>query len=616
MLRMTFIVLGAVVTWLSSDTLPGQTPEGAAKLRHARAFEQAGDLERAASLYGELWRADPANPVFFEGYQRLLVQLKEYDQAITLIRSRLNTTPHDITLRGSLGTVYYRAGREKEAQEIWESALTEGPPTQQRYRIIAGVLGENRLLDRAADVYRRGRVALGDEQLFTLELAQLLALSMDYRGATVEYLRWLQRNPAQISFVQSRLGAFTWKDEGRRVAIGAVQEALRQGDNLRLHELLAWLYLEGKQFDLALEITRTIDRASHARGNTLYTFAERAYREGAFSIAATAYDEAASVPLAGTRLAAARYGYALAISELEYPRDEDSELAPAGPSGDTPPRAIAAFRRVIEEYPRTEYAARALYQIGRLLFEEQFDLDGAIDSFRKAAQEFAGPGPLRHELALRTGQVLLAKGDTAEAAKLFTGIARAPDALPDQSDEASFRIAELEYFACRFDSALALLNAITVNPRADFANDALEMKAFLQEQHGAGDEPLQLMARADLLARRHAFTEAAAMALEITRRFPVSPTADDALLRAAGWQNAAGQASDAVSTYDRLMTEYRETSPLLDRALFRLAQLYETSLLDRGRALSAYERFLNDFPNSVLLAEARRHVRRLRGEVL
>ena len=78
----------------------------------------------------------------------------------------------------------YRAGREKEADEAWEKALAIRPANPNSYRLVASTMVENRLLDRAVATYRRGREACNDPMLFTMELAQLLVASMDYKGAT------------------------------------------------------------------------------------------------------------------------------------------------------------------------------------------------------------------------------------------------------------------------------------------------------------------------------------------------------------------------------------------------------------------------------------------------
>jgi tetratricopeptide (TPR) repeat protein len=83
-----------------------------------------------------------------------------------------------------------------------------------------------------------------------------------------------------------------------------------------------------------------------------------------------------------------------------------------------------------------------------------------------------------------------------------------------------------------------------------------------------------------------------------------------------GLQFSAGFYADAVATYERLLTDFRENSILLDRAQFQLAETYEAGMRDTLKAIAAYEKLLADYPSSVLADEARRRIRRLRGEAL
>jgi thioredoxin-like negative regulator of GroEL len=109
------------------------------------------------------------------------------------------------------------------------------------------------LLDKTAVVYRRARAACNDPNLFTLDLAQLLAVSMDYAGATAEYLRYLSQAPMQLLYVQNRMAQFTAKEEARNAAIDVVREAQRKSQDVNLHRLLGWLLMEGKRYDEAFE---------------------------------------------------------------------------------------------------------------------------------------------------------------------------------------------------------------------------------------------------------------------------------------------------------------------------------------------------------------------------
>ncbi len=593
-----------------------QTPDAASKFRLAGALEQAGDLEHASQLYRDLTSGDPLNAVYTEALQRTLVQLKRYDEAIALVNSRLERFPGDISSMTALGTLNFRAGREKEAAAAWDRVLALDPSNPNLYRIVASAQVENRLLDRAADTYRRGRSAIGDQTLFTLELSQLLVATMDYKGATLELLAWLEQNPAQTNFVQSRLTSFSSKPDGRNAAIGVIRDALRGKEDLHVFGLLAWLYMEGRDYDRAYEAYVEIDRLAASHGLGILSFADRAAHDRVFADAARAYREALSMPLPEERRPAAMLGYATALKEMSGANDSTGS-APDRSTGAVPETrssggAASAFNDIVTRYPHTRYAAISLFQIG-VIRMEQSDLGGAQEAFDRAREEPAAPPALRYDIGLNLGALAILKADTAAARTAFQAVSAAPDASPDQSDEANFRLAEIEYFAGRFENASRLLDAMSLNLKADIANDALALKAFLSENLGTPDALAQF-ARADLLARQHRNAESIALFQQVIRRFPQTLLIDDALMKVAALQAGAGLFQDAITTYRTLLEKFKESSISLDRAQFQMAEVYEVGMKNIPAAIGAYQQLLAAYPNSLLAEQARKKIRALRGE--
>jgi tetratricopeptide (TPR) repeat protein len=591
-----------------------------AKFRLAQTFEQAGDHERAAALYRELLQKDPANLLFADGLQRALVQLKRYDEAVQLLQQRIAMVPGDVNLRATLAGVYQRSGREQEARAEWEGILARGGANPTLYRVVASSMIEHRLLEQASDIYRRGRTACNDPALFTLELAQLRIAMMDYQGASRELVSWLLLNPAQIGFVQGRMAGFVTKPEGRQAAVSVVEEALANRRDVRLYELLSWLSLEGKEYERALELTRTIDELTRAQGVAVLQLADRVFRAGAFALAARAYREALNAPLPPRQVPAARYGYAGAL--MESALRGDSLRQPVGSAhlrtSESAARfqeALDAYQTVIREHPRTEFSAKAYYQIGILQFTRLFDCDAALASFDHVEEEAGAVRMIRYDVALKRGQVYLAKGDTARANREFASVARTAGATPDQQDEAEFRLAELAYFGGHAEEAVARLDSITVNLRADYANDALQLQSFLMENSPAADG-LALFGQAELLARQRKNSEAVALLQKVVAQYPASSLVDDALLRIGELQAEAGFSAEALATYERLLTQFREGSIALDRAQFNIAETLQFDLRDREKAIAAYEKVLADYPQSVFSALARKRVRLLRGDQL
>ena len=620
MARLRRIVpVGAAILLLGVSSSLCQTLDADTKFRLAQGLERAGELERAAQMYGELYLRNPSSPVLFDALQRVLVQLKHYDDAIALVRDRLSANPSDVALRGALGSVEYKAGREQEAYQEWDSILADNPKNVNVYRMLAGEMIENRLLDRAAEVYHRGRAASGDSSLFCLELAQLLVASMDYSGATNEYLRWLDRNPAQTGFVQNRMAAFSAKPDGRAAAIQAVQEALHEREDARRYELLGWLYLEGNEFDRAFTVYRTLDKLANRQGGALYEFAERAYKAGAFEVAARAYQEAIDAPMPKARIPYAMYGYATSLKDLGLQSDSVRgpfmNLAAQGQES-TPvlDRAIAAFREIIGAFPHTEFSAKSWYQIGTLESDRFNALDGALASLGRAEQELQGVNVIRQQILLKIGEILILKGDTARAAQRFKNVAADPGATPDQIDEANFRLAELDYFVAHFDAAADRLASISLNLTANYANDALELEAFLTENRSSVPAALQEYAHASFLARQRKNSEAISVFRHVADTYPTAPLADDALMSAAMLLAKSGMFNDAVVLYGRVLTQFKEHGTLLDRAEFRIGEIYQYGLRDVPKALEAYEKLLVDFPRSIFAEESRNRIRQLRGE--
>jgi tetratricopeptide (TPR) repeat protein len=599
----------------------GQSADQSARFRLAQSYEQAGNFEDAAKVYQQLYNEDPTNYPYFDGLRRVQMQLKNYDIIERLIQRRLAVDPRDVSLLSMLGGVYYKAGREREAEDTWEKTLATDPKNPNVYRVVTNVLLENRLLEKTAETYRRARAACGDPNLFTLDLAQLLAITMDYAGATVEFLRWLKQNPTQLAFVQGRMAAFTGKEEGREAALEVVKTELKKDDDIRLLELTSWLYLEGKNYDDAFETCKKIDRATNAKGASLYTFAERAFKEKAFDVAARAYREAINTPIASARLPYAKYGYACCLKELSALSDTLSIRVTSGsiPVSEAQPiyaGATAYFREIIKEYPRSEFSARSYFQIGIIQFQRFFDLDGALHSFESVEREVPGPAVVLHDVSIKIGEVLTAKGDTARASQKFLTVINAPDATPDQQDEATYRLAEIEYFAGQFEAASHHLESITSNLKADYANDALALLAFLQENQATTVAALKDFARADFLSRQRKNTEAIPIFLDVIKRFPQALLVDDALMKVGALQAQARLFTDAIASYERLIAEFGQTSIALDRARYNIAEIYQFGLHDTPKAIAAYERLLAEYPQSLLVAQARKRIRQLRGDAL
>lgn len=133
--------------------------------------------------------------------------------------------------------------------------------------------------------------------------------------------------------------------------------------------------------------------------------------------------------------------------------------------------AIARYRQVVDQYPRTPTAPLALYHLGNTLVQAN-DLSAAIEAFQRFLALYGSSNPSMAGLVQqRLAYVYLLKGDRDQAVKALTGILETPGTL--NRDQALFELARLEESQSRPEGALAhYQELIKTYPNSPFTSEA------------------------------------------------------------------------------------------------------------------------------------------------
>ena len=595
-----------------------------AKLRLAQSFEQAGSWDRAVTIYESLLESNPQNFVILEGLRRSYMELKQYDKAMELVRQQLRGNPTDENLLSILGGLYDLAGRPQAADSIWHVVIKKDPKNANLYRLIAAQLIDHRQYDRAIEIYLEGREATKNHSLFVEELASLYGALHQYESATHEYVKIVRTNPQQATYVQSRLSSFTGREEGRRAALGVIRdEVAKNTEEVPLYSILAWLFMEGKQYEAALEQYRIIDRLTKANGSELFQFGQRATQEHAYLASAKAFREVVDAKPAANIVPFARFGYARAIEELSVENDTIARAPGHLSSGagrgsavsETQPTfqgALALYESLIMDHPNTETAMQALFRIGTIRFTRFFDLSGAAAAFDKV-RTMPFSTNLMYEATLSLAEVQTARNDLERTRGEYDRLLKSS---PEQyRDRILFHLAELNYFEAKFDSASAVLQRISSNATNDLTNDALQLLYFIQENKAAGQAALTEFALADLMVRQRKYSEAVVRFQSVLTQYPTTALVDDATMRIGELQLLLNRVDDALAVF-RTVTNDMPASVLRDHAQMRIGEIYEDRLKNKQKAIEAYEHVLANYPTSLFVEEARKRIRMLRGDSL
>lgn len=155
-------------------------------------------------------------------------------------------------------------------------------------------------------------------------------------------------------------------------------------------------------------------------------------------------------------------------------------------------QAIAKYRQIVEQYPRTPTAPLALFQAGNALVQVN-DLGGAIEAYQRFIALYGSNPGFAGLVQQRLAYVYLLKGDREQAVKALTGILEMPGAL--NRDQALFELARLEESQSRPEGALAhYQELIKTHPNSPFASEAMIRTKILDVKKapdpGAGPSPI------------------------------------------------------------------------------------------------------------------------------
>ena len=132
--------------------------------------------------------------------------------------------------------------------------------------------------------------------------------------------------------------------------------------------------------------------------------------------------------------------------------------------------AIALYKRIVEEYPRTSTASLAAFHLGNALAQAN-EFDAAIEAYKRFILMYGSNTSLSGLVQQRLGYAYLLKGDRDQAAKAYSAVLDIPGAL--NRDHALFELARLEESLSRPEGALAHYQDLMKSyPNSPLANEA------------------------------------------------------------------------------------------------------------------------------------------------
>jgi tetratricopeptide (TPR) repeat protein len=577
------------------------------ELELARAWERDGQLEKALTIYQQLYEKDSLHADVLLGLKNIYKTLGYHDARRSLIQKQVRRDSLNIVLRIELADAWYRQKAVAEGEREVDRILSMKEAGESVYRLVASMLIENRRLDEVESVYRRARTTFKNENLFVLDMARLHTYRGDYYRATQELIRFTA-GQSDLTYLESQLSQFPDTEKETHQVIRALKEYLQnQSSDLGLHRLLLKILVRSGAYAEAFDLAKSLDERLKRQGLEVLNFADQARGAEQFDVAKEGYEFFLTRYPQSPQ---AELGLAICIEVSAEVTGSGVKIADSLVSEKLQlDEAIRRFDVIIQKYPQTEWAAEALKRAGTLYLDRYFDVDQSLRYYRRLAREYLRSG-FRLEGWLKVAECLVIQNRMDEARNELSEILRQGFTDRDATDLARFRIAEILFYEGRIDSVRRWLSPLIGQKSGRTVNDALELALVLQENVKAPAD-LNVFAEARRLVFQRRYGEALLRIDQLLERR--SSLGDDAcLLRAVVFQKQK-KFDEAVQSLEWLTTKF-EKSPLADRATLLKGEI-AAAQKDFATAIRHYKSLLTNYPASIYSAEARKRLRELEGKV-
>lgn len=580
--------------------------QGLNNLDLARQYESTGEFDKAAVYYEKQYNIDPFGT--YEPYLKCLKQIKDYKEAEKLIKKQAKRGAGAGKYNVDLGLLYELEGDNEKAKKQFETAIKNLHPDVGDIYAVANSFIMNGKPDLALETFLKGRSLVPDNN-FGFDIAELYGRKGETQKMIDEYLDIMTENTMFQANVQSVLQYKLSQDSDSNLAnllrLSLLRKIQREPSQLIYSEFLYWLFMQEKDFESAYIQAKALDKKTGDTGNRIYSLGEICISNQAWAVAEKCFDYIVAKGSNHPLYIRAK----IAMLSAAFEKTTDSHY--------TQTELLALekqFTEALQELGKNSITAPLMVKHAQL---EAFYLDKVAEGRKILEEVIAMPALSPNyiaEVKLELGDIMILDSDLWEASLTYSQVDKdfKHDAI---GREAKFRNARLSYYLGEFEWAEAQLSVLKQATSQLISNDALDLALLISDNIGDDSitEPLQIYSRAELLAFQHKNDLALQTLDSILVLYPGRKITANVWFKQAGIYLTKGDFEKAITLYSDIVKNYAD-GVLADDALFRIGGIYENNLKDTEKAKSTYEQFIDKYPSSVFIAEARRHYRLLRGD--
>jgi len=540
--------------------------------------------------------------------QMALIYRKQgkYDSAMDLYQKLLRSNPKDIEIYEEMGKLYAEKGEKDKALEQWYKIIEISPKQYYLHQTLANILKSYGFNEQAIQEYKKAIELQPNATYLYSQLAEIYVINKQFNLAVdvyVDALLALPINyPDRTELINNILELCKIEGMYDRVISRLNSNLEKQPNNLSAISALADIYFYKGDIDNAIVFFRKITPFYSDNSNTLMDRAKWLVREQQPEKAEKIYN---------------------LILEL-YPNnlayiDASMSLAQIKSDMDQPQEAIKILRSAISKTNTIKVASRKvpsiLTMIGDIYANKIYDPQSAIIAYSDAmalSDTDSNPSEIV-EIKLKMANCQRLMGFYDASFEILKSIPQ--DQISTAIKAKIDKIRGDCYFNMGdFENAKGYYkNATKGNFKEDWANDVLEKIALIDEySNGQLSDLLKTYANLDRLKESGDYETALLGYSSAVKRYSKNDLTDRIQLEIGELLSLKGKYDEAIKAYEVLVNSDGKFAP---EAQFRIAMIYSQKLKDNQRAIDAYVKLIRDYPDSILVADARRQLQKLSANI-
>ena len=573
-------------------------------LELAEHYFQEGSYTKALLIYTRLANLASNINTIHDNYFKALKQEKAYKTCKNYFKKILKWFPDNPKYNIDYGVYLTVIDKEDQAHQHYDRYLDRISHNRILLNPVGQYFMQYKYYDYAYKTYRLGLKI--DPVIFGLELAALHRIQGKITEALRVYLNILEIAPDEINSIQNSLLNYIHSTDEKTLE-KMIFEYINKTNRIVFNELLAWFYIQKKDFYKAFIQARSIDKRRRLGGKKLMELAKITLDSKDYDLSAEILNYVIKHYAQVLQIYYAAYKQLINVQELRIKNTFPINL-------DKMQEIVDSYKEIINQkiqYQGQYSVAEEKISLAKLY---AFHLDKKDLALELLKEVIKIPVPKYQPTAMLTlADIYVLTNQSWEANLLYLKVQKRYKGS-EAANLAKFKSAKVQYFEGNFKLAKDYLDIIKSATTRKTANDAIELSMFIDDNSSLDttDILLRRFASIELLAYQNKYEEVLATFETLLVDCKNHPLVDDILWRQAKIMRKLGHFENAIKKL-KIIVENYGGEILGDDANFTIGLIYEENLKRIDEAKKFYKKHLIDFKDSWYATEARQRYRKLNG---